>query len=185
MMENEHTALNGTTTTTTTTTTKEKQGSTPLVVLFTITLTLLLGLAFYARQPIRSSYGVGGSGGGTPRSIITAAALQKGLCTTPDNCECPSCQFDSSNIFFYFCTPPSETVHCPATASCSTTAVVFSGDNVDCTDINAKNYGYDCNEVVAQMNMNFVHWNCMEDPTRADGVCANRNICEVSSTPIT
>jgi len=170
----EKTALNGTTTTTTTT--KEKKGYTTLVVLFTFTITLLLGLAFYAGQPIRSSYGVGGSGG-TTRGAITAASLYvvQDPCTYPNECECPSCNWQRDHV----CTPPSGTVHCPATGpACSFTAIQFGGDDVDCTKITAQNFGLDCTDVVAHMTMNFVYYNCMDDPNRSDGVCANQNICE-------
>ena len=83
IMENEHTALNGTTITTTTT---EKKGYTPLVVWFTFfTTTLLLGLAFYAGQPIRSSSGIGGKL--VLPVVPTRPLLDKpDYCTNPDKC---------------------------------------------------------------------------------------------------
>ena len=176
-MENEHTALSSTNTTTTA---KEKRGSTPLVVLFTFTITLLFGLAFYARPPFHSSYGVGGIGG-TTRGAITTASLYgpvQNPCIYPNECECPSCNWQR----YHVCTPPSETVHCPVTASsyCPSTAVIFSGPYVDCTQIiiGVNNYGYACNDIVAHMKMNFVYYNCMDGPSSANGACANKNICE-------
>jgi len=76
-MENEHTALTGTTTTITIT--KKKPGSTPLVVVSTFAITLLLGLALlYAGLPIRrrgSLAAAAGSGGTTRGGAITAASL--------------------------------------------------------------------------------------------------------------
>ena len=68
-MMDETTALTGTTTTA-----KEKKGSTPLVVFFTFSITLLLvGLAFNAGQPIRGSTSLAGSG--ATRGANTAASL--------------------------------------------------------------------------------------------------------------
>ena len=177
-MENEHTALNGTTTTTTTT---EKKGYTPLVVWFTFfTTTLLLGLAFYAGQPIRSSYRIGGR---LVLPVVPSYPLDKpDICTNPDKCECASCHWykrHPADPTSKVCTPPSETVHCPATGpACSTTARVFSGDDSDCTKIIANYYGYACNEIVARMKMNFVSYNCMDDPSSPWGRCANQNVCE-------
>ena len=175
MLENKHTALNGTTTTTTTT---EKKGYTPLVVWFTFfTTTLLLGLAFYAGQPIRSSYGVGGSGG--------AASLYGNKNAGEDWCDCASCHW--SYVPYYagnicVCTPPSETVHCPATVSsyCPSAAMIFAGPAVDCTQIiiGVNNDGWTCNDIVAHMKMNFVYYNCMDGPSSANGACANKNVCE-------
>ena len=77
-MENEHTALTGTTTTITTT--KKKPGSTRLVVVSTFAITLLLGLALllYTGPPSRrrSNLAAGGGGGGMTRGgAITAASL--------------------------------------------------------------------------------------------------------------
>ena len=176
-MENEHTALNGTTITTTTT---EKKGYTPLVVWFTFTATLLLGLAFYAGQPIRSSYRIGGR---LVLPVVPSYPLDKpDICTNPDKCECASCHWykrHPADPTSKVCTPPSETVHCPATGpACSTTARVFSGDDSDCTKIIANYYGYACNEIVARMKMNFVSYNCMDDPSSPWGRCANQNVCE-------
>ena len=190
MLENEHTALNGTTTTTTT---KEKHGYTPLVWGFAFTLTLLLGLVFYAGPPFHSRYGVDGSVGGTPRGAINAAALfgkknEQDPCTNADKCECASCHSHielvrtpllvDKNV----CTPPSETVHCPVTASsyCPSAAMIFTGPNVDCTQIiiGVNNDGWACNDIVAHMKMNFVYYNCMDGPSSANGACANKNICE-------
>ena len=160
---------NGTTTTTTITT--EKKGYTTLVVLITFTITLLLGLAFYAEQPIRSTYYVGGSGG--------AASLYGNKNAKEDWCDCASCNWYYGYGLNCVCTPPSETVHCPAMGpACSTTAIQFVGDDVDCTQITAQNFGMDCTDVVAHMTMNFVYYKCMDDPNRSDGVCANQNVCE-------
>ena len=113
-MENEHTALTGTTTTTT----KEKHGSTPLVVLCTLTLTLLLGLAYYPGT--HHHYGVGGSGGGTTRGgAITAAALfgKKNVeypCIHPDTgCICDSCyQHFDHKLGVNVCTPADQYHFC-------------------------------------------------------------------------
>ena len=74
-MMDEKTALTGTTTTITTTT-KEKKRYTPLVVLFTFSITLLLvGLAFYAGQPIHggTSLATAAGGGGTTRGGASTA----------------------------------------------------------------------------------------------------------------
>jgi hypothetical protein len=185
-MENEHTALNSTYTTTTA---KEKRGSTPLVVLFTFTITLLLGLAFYAGPPFHSSYGVGGSGG-TTRGAITAAALyekknEQDPCTNADKCECASCiwyrttrNWYSTFTTYRVCIPPSETMHCPATGpSCPYAAMIVSGDDVDCTTVLADN-GHNCSKIVVHSRMNFVYYNCMDDPSSSSGVCANQNVCE-------
>ena len=75
-MENEHTALTGTTTTITIT--KKKPGSTPLVVVSTFAITLLLGLALllYAGPPIRRRSSLAAGSGGTTRGgAINAASL--------------------------------------------------------------------------------------------------------------
>ena len=114
-MENEHMALTGTTTTT-----KEKHGSTPLVVWCTLTLTLLLGVAYYAGPPFHSSNGVGVSGGGTPRGgAITAAALfgKKNVeypCIHPDTgCICDSCyQHFDHKLGVNVCTPADQYHFC-------------------------------------------------------------------------
>ena len=83
-MENEHTALTGTTTTITTTK-KKKPGSTPLVVVSTFAITLLLGLALllYTGPPIRRRSSLAGGGGTTRGGAITAASLT--LMSNSDN----------------------------------------------------------------------------------------------------
>ena len=101
-MMDETTALNGTTTIT-----KEKQGSTPLVVLFTFTITLLLvGLAFYAGQPIHggTSLAAAGSGGTTRGGSITAASLM--MSNDDDSvkgCVTSVGTFDFCNLLGWWC----------------------------------------------------------------------------------
>ena len=77
--------------------------------------------------------------------------------------------------------PPSKLVHCPATAPCSTTAMTFTGPNSVCTGMNDRNKGNDnCNDIVAPETIYDVYYNCMEDPSSADGTCAVQNVCERS-----
>ena len=81
-MMDEKTALTGTTATTTTTT-KEKKGYTPLVVLFTFSITLLLvGLAFNAGQPMHGGTSLAGSV--HPQCVKSAGTYdsQKDYCYT-------------------------------------------------------------------------------------------------------
>ena len=81
-MMDEKTALTGTTTTTSTT--KEKKGYTPLVVLFTCSITLLLVcLSFYPGQPMHGGTSLAGSG--TTHTCVKSVGTydsQKDYCYT-------------------------------------------------------------------------------------------------------
>ena len=145
-------------------------------MVFTVTA-LLLGLALYYSEPlIRSRYVVGG---GTTRGAIAAAFLygRKNEQDCAYDSKCPSCYSCTSchrSMCDYVCTPLSKLVHCPATGPCSTTVMVFSGPNSVCTRINDINKGKDtCNEM-AHGTLYDMYFNCMEDPSSADGTCAVR-----------
>ena len=110
-MMDEKTALTGTTTTITTTT-KEKKRYTPLVVLFTFSITLLLvGLAFYAGQPIHggtSLAAAAGGGGGTTRGASTAVASLTMVLNEAESMGHPTCvksegTYDSQKDYCYTC----------------------------------------------------------------------------------
>ena len=102
-MMDEKTALTGTTTTTSTT--KEKKGYTPLVVLFTCSITLLLGLALlYAGQPMHGGTSLAAAGGGTTRGGATTAASLTLMSNEAEfTCVKSVGTFDSQKDYCYTC----------------------------------------------------------------------------------